>query len=155
MEVLLDAGEYSISSGEYKGQGSSTDEFELAKTNEPSEGLMFEHDENVDLEFEFEPEEGPPKGVRARTGRRSVAGIRRNCGDGGLCVGFSAALIGPGNKDSSAVCDGVSRKAIELSETELWDDSAIYCLCLGFGKKFVVSGLADIRGKRVEMPCPG
>jgi hypothetical protein len=55
IDVLFDKAGRIVSDG-CNGQVSSTDEFELAKINEPSEELMFERDEADDLEFDSEPD---------------------------------------------------------------------------------------------------
>ena len=79
---------------------SSGDEPELLSMKEPSEELTFERDEPEDLEFDSETDGRAPTGVRARAGRRAVAGTRINSADVGLWPGFSAVRPGPGNSDS-------------------------------------------------------
>lgn len=103
MDVLFGKVGCTVSDG-CKGQVSSSEELELASMKEASEELTFERDDADDLELDSEPEGRAPKGVRTRTGRRVVAGIRVNSADVGLWPGFSAVPPGPGNRDSWAAC---------------------------------------------------
>jgi len=130
IDVLLEKPGYPAS-GDCAGQASSIDEVECAKGSELSEELTFEREEVEDFEYESDACKGIPMGVRTRTGRRVAPDIRLTSIDGGLRLGFSTILTGPCCNVSWAVVgsgSGYSINAADSSETELWDERAIYCL---------------------------